>query len=187
MNYPGAIRGAPDVLAKLEAFQDRPVDGHAPGVRGPALNAYAAAGPATDHECTDPDEAVEKLRRGLFVFFREATNARNLDDLLPALTPGNRRRVALCTDDRQPPDLLDEGGIDAMVRRVTAAGTPPVEALRLATLNPAECFGLPPSPSGRCGPGDVRRPGTVGRSPGRCRRRPSPRSRTCGSPGSGWS
>ena len=142
MNFPGAIHGDPGVLEKLRAFRGRVVDGHAPGVRGKALNAYAAAGPGSDHECTTPEEAAEKLRRGLWVFFREATNARNLEDLLPALTSSNRRRVALCTDDRQPPDLLDVGGIDAMLRTAVEAGMEPVEALRLATLNPAEYFGL---------------------------------------------
>lgn len=142
MNFPGVIHGDPGVLEKLEVFRDRVVDGHAPGVRGRALNAYAAAGPSSDHECTRPEEALEKLRRGLFVFFREATNARNLRDLLPALTRENSRRVALCTDDRQPPDLLDEGGIDAMIRTLVREGMDPVAALRLATLNPAEHFGL---------------------------------------------
>jgi len=142
MNFPGAIHGDDGVLEKLQAYRGRPVDGHAPGVRGRALNAYAAAGPGSDHECTEVDEAREKLGRGLYVFLREATNARNLEDLLPALTPENRRRAALCTDDRQPPDLLDEGGIDAMIRTCIAHGLEPVEAIRLATLNPAEHFGL---------------------------------------------
>jgi len=142
MNFPGVIQGDPGILAKLEAFRDRVVDGHAPGVTGHALNAYVAGGPGSDHESTTPDEALEKLRRGLFLYLREATNARNLRDLLPALTPENRRRVALCTDDRQPPDLMDEGGIDAMLRVLIEAGTPPVEAIRMATLNPAEHFGL---------------------------------------------
>ena len=142
MNFPGVIQGDPGILAKLEAFRDRVVDGHAPGVTGHALNAYVAGGPGSDHESTTPDEALEKLRRGLFLYLREATNARNLRALLPALTPENRRRVALCTDDRQPPDLMDEGGIDAMLRVLIEAGTPPVEAIRMATLNPAEHFGL---------------------------------------------
>jgi adenine deaminase len=142
MNFPGVIQGDPGILAKLEAFRGRVVDGHAPGVTGRALNAYVAGGPGSDHESTTPDEALEKLRRGLFLYLREATNARNLRDLLPALTPDNRRRVALCTDDRQPPDLMDEGGIDAMLRLLIEAGTPPVEAIRMATLNPAEHFGL---------------------------------------------
>jgi adenine deaminase len=142
MNFPGVIGGSPEVLAKIAAFRGRPVDGHAPGVTGRALDAYVLGGPGSDHESTTAAEATEKLRRGLFLFVREATNARNLADLLPALTPANLRRVALCTDDRQPGDLLDEGGIDAMLRRLVAAGIPPLEALRTATLNPSEYFGL---------------------------------------------
>jgi adenine deaminase len=142
MNFPGVIHGDPGVMEKIHAFEGRPVDGHAPGVRGRALNAYVAGGPGSDHESTTAEEAEEKLRLGMWAFLREATNARNLDALLPVVTPANARRVALCTDDRQPPDLLDEGGIDQMVRRAVAAGLAPVEAIRLATLNPSEYFGL---------------------------------------------
>ena len=142
MNFPGAIHGAPDVLEKLAAFEGRVVDGHAPGVSGKALNAYIASGPRSDHECTTPDEALEKLRRGLWVFFREATNARNLMALFPVLSDRSRRRIALCTDDRQPADLLDEGGIDGMLRTLIAEGVDPIQAIGLATLNPAEYFGL---------------------------------------------
>ena len=142
MNFPGVIHGDPGVHAKITAFEGHPIDGHAPGVRARALNAYVAGGPRSDHECTAPDEATEKLRRGLWVFFREATNARNLDALLPALTAGTAHRICLCTDDRQPADLLDEGGIDAMLRRIVAAGVDALTAIRLATLNPATCFGL---------------------------------------------
>ena len=142
MNFPGVIAGDPGVLAKIEAFRGRPVDGHAPGLGGKALCAYVAGGPSSDHESTTAEEALEKLRRGMFVFFREATNARNLRDLLPALTPGSKHRIALCTDDRQPPDLLDEGGIDAMLRALVRSGVEPVDAVRLATLNPCEHFGL---------------------------------------------
>jgi adenine deaminase len=142
MNFPGVIHGDPGVMEKLRAFSGYPIDGHAPGVTGRALNAYVVGGPRSDHECTTPQEALEKLRTGMTVFFREATNAKNLLDLLPALTPGNRRRVALCTDDRQPPDLLDVGGIDAMLRTIIGEGVPPVEAVRMATLNPSEHFRL---------------------------------------------
>ena len=106
MNFPGVIAGIPDMLGKLEAFTGRPVDGHAPGVRGMALNAYVAAGPQSDHECTTVDEAREKLARGLWVLVREATNARNLETLLPLLQGPALWRTALCTDDRQPSDLL---------------------------------------------------------------------------------
>ncbi len=101
-----------------------------------------ASGPRSDHECTTAQEAEEKLRRGLWVFFREATNASNLLALLPALSPGSRRRIALCTDDRHAADLLDKGGIDDMLRTLVAEGVDPVEAIGLATLNPAEYFGL---------------------------------------------
>ncbi len=142
MNFPGVILEDQGVWAKLRAFSGRPVDGHAPGVRGKSLNAYIAGGPGSDHECTSWEEAVEKLRRGMMVFFRDATNARNLKDLLPALTSRNLHRVALCTDDRQPPDLLGEGGIDAMLRTVIRSGLPAIEAIRLATLNPCEHYGL---------------------------------------------
>jgi adenine deaminase len=142
MNFPGVVGGDPVVWSKLDAFTGSVIDGHAPRLSGPALAAYIAAGPASDHECTTPAEALEKLRRGMTVFLREATNARNLRDLLPALTPANLRRAALCTDDRQPPDLLDDGGIDHMIRVLVEHGIAPIEAIRLATLNPAEYFGL---------------------------------------------
>lgn len=142
MNYPGVINGEEGVLAKLHAFRGRPVDGHAPGVRGRELNAYISAGIGSDHECTTTDEALEKLRRGMVIFIREATNAHNLQALLPLITPATSRRLCFCTDDRQPADLLDLGGIDAMVRTALQAGVPPVTAIQMATLNTSEWFGL---------------------------------------------
>lgn len=142
MNYPGVIHGAPDVLAKLQGFAGRPLDGHAPGLNGQALNAYVAAGIGSDHECTTVAEAAEKLARGLYILIREATNAHNLETLLPLVTPANSRRCCFCTDDRQPADLLDQGGIDFMVRTAIAWGIEPVTAIQMATLNTAEWFGL---------------------------------------------
>lgn len=142
MNYPGVIAAAPAVLAKLWTFQGRPLDGHAPGLAGPALNAYVAAGIGSDHECTTVAEAAEKLARGLYILIREATNAHNLETLLPLVTPANSRRCCFCTDDRQPADLLDQGGIDYMVRTAIARGLDPVTAIQMATLNTAEWFGL---------------------------------------------
>ena len=142
MNFPGVIAGDANVLAKLDAFKDRPIDGHAPGVTGRPLNAYLAAGVGSDHECVALDEAREKLARGMFILVREATNARNLDALLPLITPENSRRIGFCTDDRSPPDLLHEGSIDEMLRRAIAAGVDPVTALRCCTLNTAEWFRL---------------------------------------------
>jgi adenine deaminase len=142
MNFPGVILGDPHVLAKLQAFSGRPTDGHCPGVRNSQLSAYIAAGVGSDHECVTVDEAKEKLGRGLYVFIREATNARNLRALLPLITPQNARRICFCTDDRQPADLLGDGGIDHMLREAIAFGIDPVTAFRLATLNTAEYFGL---------------------------------------------
>jgi adenine deaminase len=143
MNFPGVIACATDARAKIDAFANRPIDGHAPGVAGHALNAYAAAGIGSDHECVTPDEALARLSRGMYLLIREATNARNLDALLAAVTGANARRVCFCTDDRTPADLLGAGGIDDMVRRAVAAGIAPIDAIRMATLNTAECFHLP--------------------------------------------
>lgn len=143
MNFPGVIANADDVRAKIDAFAGRPIDGHAPGVNGASLNAYAAAGIRTDHECVTPAEARERLARGMYVLIREATNACNLDALLPIVTPANSRRICFCTDDRTPADLLGPGGVDDMVRRAIRFGIDPIEAIRMATLNTAECFNLP--------------------------------------------
>lgn len=142
MNYPGVLSGAASVLAKLEGFRGRPLDGHAPALKGRLLNAYSAAGIGSDHECTTVEEAAEKLARGLYILIREATNAHNLATLLPLVTPRNSRRCCFCTDDRQPADLLDQGGIDMMVRTAIAAGVDPVTAIQMATLNATEWFGL---------------------------------------------
>ncbi len=143
MNFPGVIQNSGDMRAKIDAFTGRPIDGHAPGVCDKALNAYAAAGIQSDHECVTPTEAQDRLARGLYVLIREATNACNLDALLPVITPANSRRICFCTDDRTPADLLGAGGVDDMVRRAIRFGIDPVEAIRMATLNTAECFQLP--------------------------------------------
>jgi adenine deaminase len=143
MNYPAVIQAERATLAKLAAFRGAPVDGHAPQITGFDLNAYAAAGISSEHECTTMAEAEEKLARGLYLLIREATNAHNLDALLPMITPANSRRICFCTDDRIPHDLLHEGSIDYMVRRAIAFGHDPVDVIRMATLNASECYGLP--------------------------------------------
>lgn len=151
MNYPGVVAGDPEILQKIETFAGRPVDGHAPGLLRANLNAYAAAGVGSDHECTTVAEAREKLARGLYILIREATNARNLHTLLPLVTPENSRRICFCTDDRIPSDLLTQGSIDFMVREAIAYGIDPVTAVRMATMNAAEWFGL--SDRGAVAPG----------------------------------
>jgi adenine deaminase len=153
MNYPGVIQGDRAVLAKLAAFRGHPIDGHAPLISGRALNAYVAAGIHTEHECISVPEAAEKLARGLYILIREATNAQNLGALLPLITPYNSRRICFCTDDRIPQDLLSQGSIDYMVRAAIAYGIDPIEALRMATLNSAECYGL--TDRGAIAPGRV--------------------------------
>ena len=142
MNFPGTVLGDPDVLAKIAAFSERPVDGHAPTLSGQALNAYAAAGAGSDHECATVAEAAEKLARGFYILIREATNAHNLHELLPLVNERNNRRICFCTDDRIPSDLLTQGSIDYMLREAIAFGIEPITAFRMATLNSAEWFGL---------------------------------------------
>ena len=142
MNYPGVVSGDPGVLDKIDLYRDKVLDGHCPGLQGKALNAYVAAGIRSDHECTTVEEALEKLRLGMHIFIREATNAHNLMPLLPLITEKNSQHISFCTDDRHPADLLDRGSIDYMVRVAIANGVDPITAIRIATINTAEYFRL---------------------------------------------
>lgn len=142
MNFPGVVAGDEGILNKIRSFRSKVKDGHCPGLLGRNLNAYVGVGIGSDHECTTVEEAQEKLRLGMVIFIREATNAHNLKPLLPLITPENAHRLCFCTDDRQPADLLDEGHIDFMLRTAIAGGVPPITAFRMATLNPAEYFRL---------------------------------------------
>ncbi len=143
MNFPGVLARDPEVMAKLKSASGRPIDGHAPGLAGKDLNAYIAAGIGSDHECSTLSEAREKLARGMFIMLREGTAAKNLRTLLPLCTPGSCRRCLLATDDRHPEDLLSEGHIDFLVRTAIGEGIDPVDAIRMASLNPARYFGFP--------------------------------------------
>ena len=142
MNYPGVIHGDRRLLQKIQAFKGKIIDGHAPGVSGLELNAYRAAGVGSDHECTDLQEGLAKLRLGMTIFIREATGAHNLEPLLGLFKPEYASRICLCTDDRHPADLMDLGSIDYMIRFAIAHGVPPVLAIRAGTLNAAEYFHL---------------------------------------------
>jgi adenine deaminase len=142
MNYPGVLYRDEEVLDKLRAFGDTRIDGHAPGVTGRDLEGYVAAGIGSDHECTTVEEAREKIRLGMRVMIREASNAQNLKALLPVITPKNARRVLFVTDDRFPADLIDQGHIDYIVRTAIHEGLDPVTAIQIATLNAAEYFNL---------------------------------------------
>jgi len=142
MNFPGVLYRVPEVLDKIRMAGRRPIDGHAPGLSGLDLNAYAAAGIRSDHESTTLDEAREKLRCGMHIMIREGTTARNLRALLPVVTAGNAHYCHFCTDDRHPDTLLREGHLDDVVRQAIAQGLDPVTAIQMATINTAEYFGL---------------------------------------------
>ena len=137
MNFPGVIAGDQAEVAKLTTGLTDHVDGHAPGVRGPALNAYIAAGIRSDHEATTFEEALEKRRLGMWVMLREASIARNLRDLLPLVKQFGSERCMFCTDDREPGFIVEEGHINQMVRVAVEEGISPEDAVVMATINPA--------------------------------------------------
>jgi adenine deaminase len=142
MNFPGVVSGDEHELAKLRLPGAEHVDGHAPGVLGKVLNAYAAAGIYSDHEASTPEEGRERLRAGMWLLIREASAARNLQALLPLVQELGTERVAFCTDDREPEHIAEDGHINSMVRDAVAAGVAAEDALVLATLNPATWHGL---------------------------------------------
>jgi adenine deaminase len=142
MNFPGLLAGNDEVLDILHRFPGRRLDGHAPALTGNDLQAYVGTGISSDHESVTAEEAREKLRLGMSVFLREASNARNLIDVLPAVTEHTARRCAFATDDRVPGELLRDGSIDALVRLAIRGGLDPVTAVTMATVNPAEHYGL---------------------------------------------
>ena len=140
MNFPGVVSGDESELAKLVLAVH--VDGHAPGVTGRALNAYAAAGIASDHEAATAEEGRERLRAGLWLLIREASSARNLRALLPLALEYGPHRMAFCTDDREPEHVADDGHVNAIVREAVQLGLPPEDAVVMASLNPAAYHGL---------------------------------------------
>jgi adenine deaminase len=140
MNFPGVVGGAPSELAKLALAEH--VDGHAPGVLGRSLNAYAAAGIRSDHEAYTAEEGRERLRAGMWLLIREGSAARNLQALLPLLAEYGPGRIAFCTDDREPEHIADDGHINSMVRDAVAAGISAEDALVCATFSPSLWHGL---------------------------------------------
>jgi adenine deaminase len=137
MDFAGVVAGSPEALAKIEAAYragDRHIDGHAPGLSGRALNAYLAAGVRSDHECTTYQEALEKRRLGMWIMIREGSAARNLEALLPLVLEYGPGNCLLCTDDREPNELLAEGHINDVMRKAVALGCPSYHAVLMATL-----------------------------------------------------
>lgn len=144
MNYPGVLYKDSEVMKKLAAARKagKVVDGHAPATSGLGLNAYIAAGISTDHECTSPEEALEKVSKGMYVHLREGSATRNVAANCGAANAANLRRFLLCTDDRHAADLKAKGHLDNALRVAVAAGMNPVWAIIAATLNSAECYRL---------------------------------------------
>lgn len=142
MNFPGVLARDPKVLAKLAAFQGGHIDGHAPLLSGLALNGYIAAGISTDHEATTADEALEKLAKGMTILIREGSVSKDLDALASILQPDVSSFIALCTDDRNPLDIAEEGHLDSMIRRLIAKGIRPLDAYRSASWSAANAYGL---------------------------------------------
>jgi len=142
MNFPGVIAGDEHELAKLALEGAEHVDGHAPGVLGKALQAYAASGIRSDHEMLTVEEGRERLRAGIWLLIREASMARNLQALLPLVKQYGPSRIAFCTDDRDPEDIADNGHVNGMVRDAVAAGIDPADAILMASFHPALWHGL---------------------------------------------
>ena len=142
MNFPGVVHADPACLAKIEAFSDRHIDGHAPLLRGLDLNGYIAAGIRTDHETTTIDEALEKIQKGMTILIREGSVSKDLHALAPLLSIATSPFLAFCTDDRNPLDIAEEGHLDFIIRTAIRLGVPPLAAYRSASLTAATAFGL---------------------------------------------
>ena len=142
MNFPGVLMGDDAILEKILLFSSEILDGHAPLLTGQDLQAYRAAGIRSDHESSQASEAFEKLAAGMMIMIREGSSAKNLEALLPLVKPGNERRFCFVSDDLHAEDLLHRGHLDFMFRKAVQRGLDPISALRLATINPAEYFGL---------------------------------------------
>ncbi|MBQ3532102.1 MAG: adenine deaminase [Oscillospiraceae bacterium] len=142
MNFVGAVNGDPQVVEKIVAAQahHKKIDGHAPGLSGNELNAYMAAGVYSDHECSDMNDALAKLRMGQYIMIREGTAAHNLEALLPLLTPQYADRCMFCTDDKHPSDLLEKGHMDYIVKKAIDLGVDPILAVKVGCHNAARYF-----------------------------------------------
>ena len=144
MDFPSVASGSQTMLDKIVMTQSHGsvIDGHAAGLTRDDLNIYMSAGIRTDHECINSQEAKDRLDLGMYLMIREGTVAKNLEALLPVVTPQNSRRCLFVTDDKLIDDLIEEGSVDHIVRLAIKKGLDPVTAIQMVTLNPAECFGL---------------------------------------------
>ncbi len=142
MDYPNVIKGDDDVIKKALLADRKIIDGHSPLVTGKDLNAYKINGVKTDHECSNLKEMEEKLDLGMFIAIREGSAARDLEKLIQGVNCQNERRITFCTDDKHPGDILREGHIDFNIRKAISLGIDPIAAIKMATINTAECYYL---------------------------------------------
>lgn len=144
MDCPAVVNGNKDMISKLLSVIERNkiIDGHGAGLTLNDINSYCTANIRTDHECNNPKEAIEKLRRGMYIFIREGTVAKNLKDLITIASVKNSRRLCFCTDDKHIDDLIKTGTIDSSIRTAIELGVDPCLAIQMATLNVAECYNI---------------------------------------------
>ena len=144
MNFVGVVGGDKEVIAKIVAAQahHKKIDGHAPGIRDKDLAAYIAAGVYSDHECSDMEDAMAKLRNGQFIMVRDGTAAKNLEALVDLLKQPYYDRCMFRTDDKHPIDLLEKGHIDYIIKKAISYGVDPIVAVKVACHNPARYFAL---------------------------------------------
>lgn len=142
MNFSGTINADKDILDKLTLFKYENIDGHAPLLKDKSLNAYIAAGIRTDHECTNVEEMKEKISLGMYILIREGSAAKDCSILVKGVTKDNNRSVMFCTDDKHPRDILNNGHIDNNVNIAIRGGIDPIDAIKIASLNACECYGL---------------------------------------------
>lgn len=144
MDYPAVLEGADNMLEKIQMTHaaNLIIDGHCAGLTSAQITGYRAAHITTDHECVTADEAIDRIQQGMHILMREGSAAKNLRDILPAVTTANARRFGFCTDDKYIDDIVEEGTIAHMIRLAIQQGIAPLQAIQLATLNVAECYGL---------------------------------------------
>ncbi|MFH5881815.1 adenine deaminase [Liberiplasma polymorphum] len=142
MDYPAVLEGERTIHEKIRVMTPMLIDGHAPDIIGNDLNAYITAGVMTDHECTEVNSMIERLRRGMYVHLREGSVTRNLSTLLKGITKDNKHRVLFCTDDKHPEDIKKEGHINYNINLATKEKIEPLDAICMATVNAAQCYKL---------------------------------------------
>lgn len=142
MNFPGVIYRQKDVLEKIILAQSKIIDGHCPSLSGEALCAYISAGITSEHEAVSLKEAKEKLSNGMYIMIREGSSAKNLENLTGLIKPETFRRLMFVSDDRHTHDLLSDGHLDFIIRKAISLGVSPFIAISMASLNPAQYFGL---------------------------------------------